>query len=41
MMEGKMTTYTVLVGNLSDEITEPILFNEFKHYGSICSVKLQ
>ena len=40
-MEPKKTTYAVWVGNLSDEITEPILFNEFKHYGPICSVKVQ
>ena len=40
-MEPKKTTYAVWVGNLSDEITEPILFNEFKHCGPIRSVKLQ
>jgi len=40
-MEPKKTTYAVWVGNLSDEITELILFNEFKHFGPICSVKLQ
>ena len=29
------------VGNLTDKITEPILFQEFKSYGPICSAKLR
>ena len=40
-MEPEKKTHTVWVGNLSEEMTEHILFSEFKHYGPICSVKLQ
>ena len=40
-MERKQKLYAVWVGNLSAEITEPILRNEFKHYGHICNVKLE
>ena len=38
-MEGAKKTYAVWVGNLTDEITEAMLFEEFKCYGPICNVK--